>query len=183
MIRAGGGHPDGLRRRGDGAHRSRLTGRSWAPLLLGLLAGVLVTGCVAFKRAVNITNSYQVLAQGHPEIETRARQHLDRLLFSRHFQRRGLEFSGDVIIKTVPAVRRDRLGVPFWSPANRTRDRSGGLTVFTGRSRPVIIILAVMPDGTWDDRTLKHECAHVVLLWNGIEGHPPEFARYAPLWD
>jgi hypothetical protein len=141
-----------------------------------------MASCTAIKRTVRIPNTYRVIADGRPEMEARARSHLDRLIFSPEFQARKLEFSGNVVIRTVPAIRRDRLGVPFWSPRERTRDRSGGLTVFTGRARPVVVIIAVLPDGSWDDRTLRHECCHVVLLWNGISGHPREFARHAPLW-
>jgi hypothetical protein len=138
--------------------------------------------CTSFKRVVRVPNSYRVLETGNPALDASVRRHLDNFVFHKYFQRRKLEFSGDVLVKTVPAIRADRLGVPFWSPSERTRDRSGGLTLFTGRKRPVVIIIAVRADGSWDERTLKHECCHVVLLWNGIAEHPREFARLAPLW-
>jgi hypothetical protein len=150
---------------------------------LGLLAALwLLPSCAGFKRVVRVPNSYRVLDSQNPVLEERARHHLGSLLFHPYFQRRGLEFSGDVLIKTVPAVRHDRRGVPFWTPAQRTRDKSGGLTVFTGRNRPVVIIIATRADGSWDERTLKHECCHVILLWNDLPGHPPEFRRLVPLW-
>ncbi|MGI8604020.1 MAG: hypothetical protein ACR2OZ_13660 [Verrucomicrobiales bacterium] len=138
--------------------------------------------CTGFKRVVRVPNSYRVMETGNAKLEAGVKRHVDSLLFHKYFQGRHLEFSGDILVKTVPAVRKDRLGVPFWTPRERTRDRSGGLTVFTGRNRPVIIIIAVLEDGSWDERTLRHECCHVVLLWNGISGHPREFARLAPLW-
>jgi hypothetical protein len=146
------------------------------------ISAMAMISCTGLKRTAHVPNSYRVIADGRPEIEARSRHHLDRLLFSPYFQSRKLEFSGDVLIRTVPAIRRDRLGVPFWSPRERTRDRSGGLTLFTGRNRPVVLIIAILPDGSWDERTLRHECCHVILLWNGISGHPKEFAHHAPLW-
>ncbi len=147
--------------------------------LLGLCA---VLGCTSFRRTVGIPNTFRVLPSGHPELEAQVKKHLESYVFSSFFQRRKLGFSGDVLIKTAPAVRKDRLGVPFYASQSNTRDRSGGLTLFTGRNRPVVLIIALLPDGTWDERTLKHECCHVILLWNGINGHPSEFRSVAPLW-
>ena len=152
--------------------------RHWATVLLVLLA----TGCTGFHRAVGIPNTYRVLEGGHPALEKRAREHLDSLLASRIMRDRHLEFSGDLVIKTVPALRKDRLGVPFFASARVARHRSGGLTLFTGRRRPVVVVVAVLADGSWDERTLKHECCHAILLWHGITGHPPAFRSLAPLW-
>jgi len=156
------------------------------PLLaaLALLIALAAAGCVSFHRAIRIPNIYRVTEGGHPALEQRTREHLEFLLTSEFFRRRGLTFGGDVVLKPVPAVRKDARGVPFYtSLREKTRDRSGGLTLFTGRERPVIIVIAVLPDGTWDDRTLKHEAAHAILLWNGIGGHPAKFRGVVPLWD
>ncbi len=151
---------------------------------LVVLMVMAAAGCVTFERAINIPNKYRVLEGGHPELEGRTRAHLEELLASPHFSGRRLLFGGDVVLKPVPAVRRDARGVPFYtSLREKARDRSGGLTLFTGRERPVVIVIAVLPDGTWDDRTLKHEAAHAILLWNGISGHPPQFRGVVPLWD
>lgn len=152
--------------------------RHWFTVLLVLL----VTGCTGFRRAVGIPNTYRVLEGGHPALENRAREHLDFLLAAEVMRKRHLNFSGDVLIKPVPAVRKDRLGVPFFASGRSARDRSGGLTLFTGRNRPLMIVIAVLPDGSWDERTLKHECCHAILLWHGIAGHPPAFRALAPLW-
>lgn len=157
--------------------------RTWPRLMGLLLLTLLVTSCTSFRRTVGIPNTFRVLPSGHPELEAAVRQHLGAYLNSPFFRQRRLEFSGDVLIKTAPAIRRDRLGVPFYTSQRNTRDRSGGLTLFTGRNRPVVLIIALLPDGTWDDRTLKHECCHVILLWNGISGHPPQYRHVAPLWQ
>lgn len=160
--------------------------RPVVPLLaaLAVLAAMAAAGCVTFERAINIPNKYRVLEGGHPQLEQRTRDHLEFLLTSDHFRRRRLTFGGDVVLKPVPAVRKDRRGVPFYtSLREKARDRSGGLTLFTGRERPVVIVIAMLPDGTWDDRTLKHEAAHAILLWNGISGHPPQYRGVVPLWD
>ncbi len=148
--------------------------------LLLLVAGV--TSCTSVARKVGVPNTFRVLPGGNPELEARAEQHLRHYVFSSYFDQRKLQFDGDLTIKAVPAVRRDRMGVPFWTDAAHTRDRAGGLTLFTSKKRPVIMVIAVMKDGKWDDRTLKHECCHVILLWNGIDGHPKEFQKLAPLW-
>jgi hypothetical protein len=157
-----------------------------APLLaaLAVLLALAAPACVSFHRAIRIPNVYRVMDGGHAAMEQRTREHLEFLLTSEFFKRRGLTFGGDVVLKPVPAVRKDARGVPFYtSLREKARDRSGGLTLFTGRERPVIIVIAVLPDGTWDDRTLKHEAAHAILLWNGISGHPPKFRGVVPLWD
>ncbi len=156
------------------------------PVLAALmvLLGLGGAGCVSFHRAIRIPNVFRVLEDGHPEMEKKTREHLEQLLHSDHFRRRRLTFGGDVVLKRVAAVRKDARGVPFYtSLREKTRDRSGGLTLFTGKTRPIVIVIAVMPDGTWDDRTLKHEAAHAILLWNGITGHPPQFRGVVPLWD
>jgi hypothetical protein len=145
-----------------------------------LLVGL--TGCAGFRRAVGIPNTWRVIEGGHPAIEAQAREHLTALLATGVMRGRRLVFNGDVMIRTVPAVRKDRLGVPFYASGPETRDRSGGLTLFTGRKRPLVIVIAVLPDGSCDQRTLKHECCHAILLWNGITGHPPAFRSIAPLW-
>ena len=152
--------------------------RRW---LIGLLV-LLVAGCTGFRRTVGIPNTWRVLEGGHPAIEARTREHLTSLLASPIMRARHLVFSGDVLIKTVPAVRKDRIGVPIYASGPATRDRSGGLTLFTGRKRPLVLVIAVLPDGSWDERTLKHECCHAILLWHGITGHPPAFRSLAPLW-
>lgn len=156
------------------------------PLLaaLAVLLTFATVGCVSFHRAIRIPNVYRVNQGGHPALEQRTREHLEIFLSSEFFRRRGLTFGGDVVLKPVPAVRKDRRGVPFYtSLREKTRDRSGGLTLFTGRERPIVIVIAMMPDGTWDDRTLKHEAAHAILLWSGIGGHPAAFRSVVPLWD
>ena len=140
--------------------------------LMVVMAALSAVGCTSFHRAIRIPNVYRVQAGGNPLMEQRTREHLESLLTSPHFSRRGMKFGGDVVLKPVPAVRRDEV-----------RDRSGGLTVFTGRLRPVVIVIAVLPDGTWDDRTLEHEAAHAILLWNGIAGHPAQYRGVVPLWD
>lgn len=160
--------------------------RPAAPLwvAVAVLIALAAAGCVSFHRAIRIPNVYRVLEGGHPELEQSTREHLETLLTSDHFKNRRLTFGGDVVLKPVPAVRKDRRGVPFYtSLREKTRDRSGGLTLFTGRERPIVIVIAVMPDGTWDERTLKHEAAHAILLWNGIGGHPPQYRGVVPLWD
>ena len=155
--------------------------------MVAAVAALLVVGlagCVGFERAINIPNKYRVLAGGQPAMEKRTGEHLEALLKEPHFSQRRLLFGGDVVLKPVPAVRTDRRGVPFYtSVREKSRDQSGGLTLFTGRERPVVIVIAVRPDGSWDDRTLKHEAAHAILLWNGIGGHPPQFRGVVPLWD
>lgn len=153
----------------------------WIPCLL-LVCTLLAAACTSVRRTVGIPNSFRVLDGGNPVLEAEVKRHIEAYVFSPFFQRRRLAFEGDVVVKTVPAVRRDRLGVPFWTAAGNTRDRSGGLTLFTGKKRPIMMIIAVMPDGTWDSRTVKHEACHAVLLWNGRDGHPPEFRGVAPLW-
>jgi hypothetical protein len=157
-----------------------------APLLaaMALMCAVMVAGCVSFHRAIRIPNVYQVVDGGHPEMEQKTREHLETLLATPHFKRRRLTFGGDVVLKPVAAVRTDARGVPFYTSLREfARDRSGGATLFTGRERPIVIVIAQRPDGTWDDRTLKHEAAHAILLWNGIGGHPPQFRGVVPLWD
>ncbi len=164
----------------------RLPPRLPVPLLaaLAVLISMTAVGCLAFERAINIPNKYRVLKGSHPALEKRTAEHLESLLASPHFSRRRLWFGGDVVLKPVPAVRKDARGVPFYtSLREEVRDRSGGLTLFTGRERPVVIVIAMLPDGTWDDRTLKHEAAHAILLWNGISGHPSQFRGVVPLWD
>lgn len=153
--------------------------RHLLPLVLLCLS---LTSCTSVARKVGVPNTFRVLPGGNPALEARAEQHIRKYVFSTYFDERKLQFDGDLVIKTVPAVRRDRLGVPFWTDAANTKDRAGGLTLFTSKKRPVIMVIAVLKDGKWDDRTLKHECCHVILLWNGIEGHPKEFQRLAPLW-
>lgn len=160
--------------------------RPVAPLLAAVVVLVVLgaAGCVSFHRAIRIPNVYRVTDGGHAALEQRTREHLEFFLTSEFFKRRGLTFGGDVVLKPVPAVRKDARGVPFYtSLREKARDRSGGLTLFTGRERPVVIVIAVLPDGTWDDRTLKHEAAHAILLWNGISGHPARFRNVVPLWD
>jgi len=145
---------------------------------------LVVAGCVSFERAINIPNKYRVLEGGNGALEARTREHLEVLLAEPHFSQRRYLFGGDVVLKPVPAVRTDRRGVPFYtSVREQARDQSGGLTLFTGKERPVVIVIAVRADGTWDDRTLKHEAAHAILLWNGIGGHPAVFRGVVPLWD
>jgi len=151
---------------------------------LAVLAVLAVVGCTSFHRSIGIPNVYRVQEGGWPAMEARTREHLEYFLNSPHFRNRGLTFGGDVVLRPVPAVRKDARGVPFYTSLRETvKDRSGGLTLFTGRSRPVIIVIAVLPDGSWDDRTLKHEAAHAILLWNGIGGHPAKFRGVVPLWD
>jgi hypothetical protein len=157
-----------------------------APLMTAVvvLLAAVAAGCVSFHRTIRIPNVYRVVEGGNLEMEQRTREHLETLLTSPHFSRRDLKFGGDVVLKPVPAVRTDARGVPFYTSLNeKVRDRSGGLTLFTGRNRPVVIVIAQRADGTWDDRTLKHEAAHAILLWNGIGGHPPQFRGVVPLWD
>lgn len=168
---------------GHGVIRGEKGVMSWQSKLAALLMLALTCGCASFHRAIGIPNTYRVLPGGHDALEQRTREHLEAYLASDFFKRRKLTFGGDVVLKPVPAVRRDRLGVPFYtSLREETRDRSGGLTLYTGRKRPVVIVIAMLPDGAWDDRTLKHEACHAILLWNGITGHPPQYRHVAPLW-
>jgi hypothetical protein len=129
--------------------------------------------------------TFRVNEGNHPRLEARVRQSIAAWLKHPEIVRRGYTFDGEVVVKPVRAKYKDALGVPFWSTQAEglKGDRSGGMTLYTGKNRPVLIVIATYPSGAWDERTLVHECAHVVLLWNGVEGHPPEWKEHIPLWD
>lgn len=140
---------------------------------------VLLTGCATVKRGLKLRNAYQVRSEGRPELEARVHEHVDAYLARQEFKERNLKFNGDIVIRTVAVDKKDRLGVPYWS--DRANGRIGGVTLFTGAHLPVVIAVATY-NGKWDERTLRHECAHAILLWNDITGHPRDFRSIVPLW-
>ena len=138
-----------------------------------------LTGCTTVKRSLKLKNAYDVRSEGRPELEARVREHIDAYLARDEFRSRNLKFGGDIVIRTVAVDKKDRLGVPYWS--DRGSGRVGGITLFTGEHLPIVIAVATF-NGKWDERTLRHECAHAILLWNNIKGHPREYRRAVPLW-
>ena len=131
------------------------------------------------QRALSLPNAFRVRSEGNPELEDRVREHIKAFVQRSEFRNRELYFDGDVIVRTVEVNKKDRLGVPYWK--EQTQGRVGGITLFTGRHLPVVIAVATI-DGDWDERTLRHECAHAILLWNGVQGHPRHFRSLVPLW-
>jgi hypothetical protein len=149
-------------------------------LVLVLVASVpLLTGCTSVKRSLKMKNAYDVRSEGRSELESRVRQHVDAFLARPEIKTKGLKFNGDIVVRTVAVDKKDRLGVPYWT--EKTSGRVGGITLFTGSHLPVVIAVATY-NGRWDERTLRHECAHAVLLWNDIKGHPREYRNFVPLW-
>ena len=131
------------------------------------------------QRGLSLPNAFKVRSDGNPELERRVRQHIRSYAESVDFRNRELTFDGDIVIRTVEVKNRDRLGVPYWK--ERSHGRVGGVTLFTGKHLPVVIAVATI-DGKWDERTLRHECAHAILLWNNVKGHPRQFRNLVPLW-
>ena len=149
-------------------------------LLLIVLASIpFVTGCTSVQRGLKLGNAYAVRSEGRPELEEKVRQHIDSFLSRPEIKAKILKFDGDVVVRTVAVDKKDRLGVPYWTDG--TSGRIGGITLFTGSHLPVVIAVATF-NGKWDERTLRHECAHAVLLWNNIQGHPREYRSIVPLW-
>ena len=139
----------------------------------------LLTGCTSLKRGLKLGNAYAVRSEGKPELEKRVRHHINAFLARPEFKDQNLKFNGDIIVRTVEVTKKDRLGVPYWTES--TSGRVGGITLFTGSHLPVVIAVATV-NGKWDERTLRHECAHAILLWNNIKGHPRKYRSIVPLW-
>lgn len=131
------------------------------------------------KRGLKLKNAYAIRSEGRSEMEARVRTHIDEFLARPEIRAKNLNFNGDVVLRTVPVDEKDRLGVPYWTDGRS--GRIGGITLFTGSHLPVVIAVATA-NGKWDERTLRHECAHAVLLWNDIQGHPREYRSMVPLW-
>ena len=151
----------------------------FVPMAVLLGSFLLLTGCTSMKRGLKMKNAYDVRAEGRTELEARVRQHVDAFLARPEIKAKGLKFNGDIVVRTVAVNKKDRLGVPYWT--ERSSGRIGGITLFTGSHLPVVIAVATY-NGRWDERTLRHECAHAVLLWNDIKGHPTEYRNFVPLW-
>lgn len=149
---------------------------------LCLLAVVLFGACASNRIGVRLPQSFRIVECEDPALEARAREQIEDLHFQPVFNNRRLSFNGELVIKTVKATKKDRRGSPFWRTHPGAEKGSNGVTVFTGKDRPVVLILAVNEDGSWDERALRHECGHVVLFWNGIKGHPREYSRVLPRW-
>ena len=148
---------------------------------LALLWAIVVAlpGCASMRLSLGIPKAFHVRSEGKPELEKRVTEHIKAFLARSEFRDRELAFDGDVVVRTVSVETKDRLGVPYWK--ERSQGRVGGITLFTGKQLPVVIAVATI-DGKWDERTLRHECAHVILLWNNINGHPRQFRSLVPLW-
>ena len=131
------------------------------------------------RRTLSMPNAFKVRSEGKSELEKRVHEHIKGLLVQTEFRNRELSFDGDIVVRTVAVEQKDRLGVPYWEAARQ--GRVGGITLFTGKHLPVVIAVATI-DGKWDERTLRHECAHAILLWNNIKGHPRPYRNIAPLW-
>ena len=159
------------------------TARAVAWLLIlggaGVCATTILSGCTTVKRGFKMKNAYDIRAEGRPELEARVREHVDYFLAHPKFKSKDLKFDGDIVIRTVAVKKKDRLGVPYWN--DKAKGRVGGITLYTGKHLPVVIAVATV-DKKWDERTLRHECAHAILLWNGIKGHPREYRTAVPLW-